>query len=197
VLREIRTAVLNNDNPFTLDASAVLVPPAPPREREAAEPPEAEDRSGITFSVPASPQEDEPAPEPTPIRPSPAPRAQQPAAPPQPAPPIPAEAPAHGGRDWNLLTVAGLMLWAEDAAATLGADRLRMVLELASFAELVPPDARDVLVRAAQLATRKDPPQEPASVIDCVVVLHQLEAVLHGEMRTRLPRREERLGRAA
>lgn len=95
--------------------------------------------------------------------------------------------------DWNLLTVAGLMLWAEDAVATLGAERLRIVLELATFAELLPSDARDVLMRVSEIAPKKDLPAEQINVIDCVVALHQLEAILHGQAETRLPRRRDEL----
>ena len=191
VLKEIRTAVLNNDNPFTLDVSSQA---APPQERPEPVPSGAE-AAGPYFSVPATPEAETPAPQepaapaPVPLRPQePAPAAVEPA----PAPPAPA------GADWSLLTVAGLMLWAEDAVATLGTERLRVVVELAAYAQLLPPGARDVLVRVAELAPKKEPSEEHASVIDCVVVLHQLEAILHGEHGMHLPRRREgRLNRVA
>lgn len=190
VLTEIRTAVLNADNPFTQDPRIGALPPP-----EHAEAPSAPiDNDGPRFSVPATPPEanEPPAPEPAASRPPPP--AAVPAAT---APPAPVET-AQEGSDWSLLTVAGLMLWAEDAVATLGTERLRMVVELAAYAALLPPGARDVLIRVAELAPKKELHEEHASVIDCVVVLHQLEAILHGEQGMHLPRRREgRLNRVA
>jgi hypothetical protein len=196
VLTEIRTAVLNADNPFTLDASLAAVPPPPLPEPA----PPAVEHDGPRFSVPATPPDDAPAAaEPAAPAPAPQPVAAQPvAAQPAPAPAPPPIEPVQQASDWSLLTVAGLMLWAEDAVATLGTERLRMVVELAAYASLLPPGARDVLVRVAELAPKKDVNEEPASVIDCVVVLHQLEAILHGDQGMPLPRRREgRLNRAA
>ena len=129
---------------------------------------------------------------------------EQPAA----AGPVPANAPvgtsaASGGsgpasesptRSWSFLTIAGLLAWAEDAVATVGPDRLRTILELASLAGLLPADVRDALDRFAQLASPVEDAAGDAkalNVIDCVVVLHQLEAILQGETPTRLPLRRD------
>lgn len=196
VLTEIRTAVLNADNPFTLDIQPQAASAPQPSAGPAAPVPEAE---GPYFSVPATPREDGPAPaEPPAQSPAPAPQrtaASHAAAPVAPQAPEPAP---HEDPGWSLVTIAGLMLWAEDAVATLGAERLRMVVELAAYAALLPPGARDVLVRVAELAPKKDIETEPAGVIDCVVVLHQLEAILRGDHGMRLPgRREGRLHHAA
>ncbi len=97
----------------------------------------------------------------------------------------PAKPPA---QRWSLLTIAGLMAWAEDAVAAMGPRRFRIILELACFAELLPPDMRDVLGRIAQQAPQSVE-DKPMNVIECVVSLHQLEAILQGETPTKLPLR--------
>ena len=173
ILKEIRTAVLSNNNPFTMDTSAVdaPAPAAPAPELPLAGP-----------VGPTTPPLDGPLAGPTgpPVGPGgPPPAAQE-------------EMNASKGQRWSLLTIAGLMAWAEDAVATVGSDRFRAILELATLAELLPEDMRDVLDRLAKLAPvggrDKD---KPIDVIECVVVLHQLEAILQGETPTRLPLRRD------
>lgn len=193
ILKEIRAAVLSNNNPFTMDTSAVDAPapaaPAPsvPDETAATEeeaPPEpAMPELPLAGPVgPTTPPLDGPLAGPTgpPVGPGgPPPAAQE-------------EMNASKGQRWSLLTIAGLMAWAEDAVATVGSDRFRAILELATLAELLPEDMRDVLDRLAKLAPvggrDKD---KPIDVIECVVVLHQLEAILQGETPTRLPLRRD------
>lgn len=94
-------------------------------------------------------------------------------------------------QSWSLLTIAGLAAWAEDAVVALGPERFQIVLSLACFAELLPPDVRDVLARVAELAPVREAKDQPMNVIECLVVLHQLETTLQGEIATRLPRRRE------
>lgn len=87
--------------------------------------------------------------------------------------------------------MAGVMAWAEDAVAAVGPRRFRIILELACVADLLPPDMRDVLGRVGQLAPSGPAKDKPMNVIECVVILHQLEAILQGETPTRLPLRRE------
>ena len=171
VLKDLRAAVLSSDNPFTMSAA----PPAVQVVRPAAsalEPPAADEPR-------PSPLDEQPAAgnEPVPIRPSkreaaPAPQATEP--------------PAQPAVRWNLLTIAGLTAWAEEALRTLGPQRFQVVLELACLAGLFSMETRDVLRRVAELSP-EEPRAEPASVVDCVVVLHRLEALLGGEDGTHRP----------
>jgi hypothetical protein len=60
-----------------------------------------------------------------------------------------------------------------------------MVLELARFADLIPSDAEEPLLKVIKLATsRKD--SAAASVNDCLVALRQLEAIFDGELSDQL-----------
>jgi hypothetical protein len=184
VLKDIRSAVLSNDNPFVLGAGAVASIPDASGPRD--EPTIEEDDPGSAA---------EPDPEPSLVAPE-APLKRRvtgaPAAGTEPTP-LPAkerEEPAGPPElRWNLLTIAGLMTWAEDAVGTLGRHRFEIVLELACLAELVSPQVRDVLGRIAQLAPAREMGNQPMNVIEGLVVLHELEAILHGERITKLPRR--------
>ena len=98
---------------------------------------------------------------------------------------------------WNLLTIAGLLLWAEDAVATLGARRFQIVLELASAAALLPAETRDVLSRIVDLVTEEKKAEQPMNVIECLVILRQLDSLLHGENVVRLPLKRSDLERQA
>ena len=71
----------------------------------------------------------------------------------------------------------------------LGQQRFQIVLELARFAELVSPEVRGVLSRVAELAPPEEAEHPPMNVNDCLVVLHQLEAILQGETVTKLRKR--------
>ena len=88
---------------------------------------------------------------------------------------------------WNLLTIAGLLLWAEDAVATLGARRFQIVLDLASAAALLPVETRDVLSRIVDLVPEEEKAEQPMNVIECLVILRQLDSLVHGEHVVRLP----------
>ena len=96
---------------------------------------------------------------------------------------------------WNVTTVAGLAVWAEEALVALGPRRYHFVLELATFAELLPQEARDVLAGLAGEAPEDGWGGRPANVNECLVYLRQLEAIVHGERPTRLPRQRGRRAR--
>ncbi len=179
ILREIRAAVLSNNNPFTMDISALDAPaPSVPDETAATKeeaPPEPA-MPELPLAGPAAPTG----------------LIGPPVAPGGPPPPAQEETNASKGQRWSILTIAGLMAWAEDAVATVGSDRFRTILELATLAELLPEDMRDVLDRLAKLAPAGGRDKDkPINVIECVVVLHQLEAILQGETPTRLPLRRD------
>jgi len=91
-------------------------------------------------------------------------------------------------QSWSLPAIAGLAVWAEEAITTLGPRRYHFVLELSSFADLLSDDARDVLASLVD-AEALDNDQRPVNVNECLVVLRQLEAIVHGEKVVKLPRR--------
>ncbi len=90
---------------------------------------------------------------------------------------------------WTLASVAGLAVWAEEALATLGPRRYRFVLKLAAFAELLPDEAREFLAELDNSGDDDPGDDVPVSVNECLVVLRQLDAIVHGERVIRLPRR--------
>jgi len=90
---------------------------------------------------------------------------------------------------WTLSSVAGLAVWAEEALETLGPRRYRFVLKLAAFADLLPDEARELLTELDDSGEDDPGDDVPVSVNDCLVVLRQLDAIVHGERVIRLPRR--------
>jgi hypothetical protein len=191
ILKEVRAALLNRDNPFAADAPPVFRPVARSNEDQADETFSAGlaaiEASQTAQEEPPAPQPAAPAPVAADIHQAPvplpvahqAPVAQEPL--PAPEPPAPR---------WDLLTIASLTAWAEDALATLGPKRFHVVLELACFAELLTPDVRDVLAGLAELMPEQQKRDErPLHVNESLVVLRQLEAILQGEKVTKLPRR--------
>ncbi len=217
ILKEVRTALLTKDNPFSPDAGlptfrtigrtggdampdvqatddqndatmALEPPPGPaPFEPSAAPPPSAGPAPG---SGPAAP--------PSQFEPS---AGGPPAASPEPIPIRPSAGGAGAGRTsqtpepepeaprWTIATVASLAAWAEDSLATLGPKRFQTVLELSTFAGLVTPEVRDVLANMASIAPETKAEDRPMHINECLVVLRQLEAILQGEKPTRIPRR--------
>lgn len=99
------------------------------------------------------------------------------------------EAPVRERPTWTLPAIAGLAVWAEDALVTLGPRRFQFVLELATFAELLTSDAREVLASLIDADTLSYEDERPLNVNECLVVLRQLEAIVHGEKVVKLPRR--------
>jgi hypothetical protein len=199
ILKEIRTAVLSSDNPFTADsgirhvsASPASIPDAGPALIDAPE------------AAPA------PAEEPTPFSPRPValpaplplPMVELPQAAPQSEVPSTEPRPSRNeasARDepaelqpTSLFTIASLLAWAEDAIGTLGARRFRLMLELAYFAELLSPEVRDVLREVAEIWSTDSEPDRPVNVNECLLQLRQLEAIVNGDRVARIPRRRSR-----
>jgi len=234
VLKELRAALLSNDNPFSLDAPkfhSVDRPAEGSADAAGAEAPSPAQPSPPEAPAAAPPESQTPVPAPPPAAPG-EPAGTAPIAGPEiPAPPAPvlgevagtptagplAALPADksaghepvplrpsrraeeraGEADtavslaprWDLLTIASLAAWLEDALASLGTKRLRLVLDLACFAELISADVRDVLRDMAQVDPDQTGGDRPMNINECLVVLHQLEAILKGEKVSNQPRR--------
>jgi hypothetical protein len=177
ILKEIRAAVLNSDNPFSNPTALKQVAPAAP---------------------PVDPDAPEEA---TPFVPRPVDVGNGAAAVSQPVPvgdspfaePVQLRAEAHDAVPerprTSLLTIAALLAWSEDAIAVMGARRFRFMLELAFFADLLSPEIRDVLRDAADAWSKDSDSDQPVSVNECVLQLRQLEAIANGERVERIPRR--------
>ncbi len=97
--------------------------------------------------------------------------------------------------EWNMLTIASLAAWSEDALKSLGPRRFQTVLELACFAELFASDVKDILSKMAEISPEDAVDEKPMHINDCLVVLHQLEAILQGDKVRRLPMRRRRRSR--
>lgn len=102
---------------------------------------------------------------------------------------------APGKPEWNMLTIASLAAWSEDALKSLGPRRFQTVLELACFAELFTSDVKDILSKMAEISPEEPADEKPMHINDCLVVLHQLEAILQGDKVRRLPMRRRRRSR--
>ena len=261
ILKEIRTAVLSRDNPFSVGLESVQTPmdektPAPEPVLPAIQPTPIAQAPvapiGPAFQIPATPEvapapqaglnlggapESQPAPAPftpsaAPARLAPPPGNAEPEAPTaahakstqqaaeaeapegdepeapeaeemaanEPIPIRPAKqrqdeqsldeaAPVKAWPSWSLPTIAGLAVWAEEALIALGPRRFQFVLELATFAELLSSDAREVLASLMDADTLSHEEERPLNVNECLVVLRQLEAIVHGEKIVKLPRR--------
>jgi hypothetical protein len=216
ILTEIRTAVLNQDNPFVPGTG---VPVFRPVERPAAASntlaegePEVEDGSSASALQQAAASEPtDPAPRVVQIEPG----ADHPTSDRAPAPtPEPRVTPAEPVRSqpstfgrpeaasmseaeqdaaptvWSASTIAALVAWADETASRVGPTHLQMILELARFAGLVYSEAEEPLLKVIKLASSCED-GAAASVNDCLVALRQLEAILRGELSEELalPRR--------
>ncbi len=191
VLKEIRAAVLSQDNPFSMNAISLTSPSASPALAQPVPPPahEAAPQGSPPLSFPAPPRPEVAAEPPQIFHEEPAARRRAPEAA---RPREDAPDPADDDKRPSLLTIASLLGWVEDTLISLGPCRFRLTLELAYFAELLSPEVRDVLRDLPQLWPDATEPERPLSVNECLLVLRQLEAILQGEQVTRLPRRRAR-----
>jgi hypothetical protein len=165
ILTEIRTAILARENPFEggagtpQSAPLQIVPAAPePVARPEIVAPAHEERAEPAPHAPASsPAHAAPRAEPTPIHP-------------------PSAAPVVRP-SWSLLTIAGLSAWAEDAMRRLGPLRLEILLDLCQASGHLTDEARAALSRVIELDVEE--PERAPSSNETVVLLRQLEALLH------------------
>ncbi len=98
---------------------------------------------------------------------------------------------------WNLLTVASLASWAEEAVETLGLRSFRIVLELACFADLLTPKLRGVLENVGRLSPEQDDDGLPMNVNECLVLLRQLDAIVSGGAVEQAPHWDERAAKGS
>ena len=197
ILKELRGAVLAEENPFTRG----VTPPTfhavgrsdsddaddssdePEAEKEAPEQPSASEDTASDGPTTPPPGALGGPPQPTSLHAGePATASEEPSA-------------AASKPQWDLLTIASLAAWSEDALTSLGPKRFQTVLELACFADLVSPDVKEVLSSMADLTPEQQANEKPMHINDCLVVLHQLEAILQGENVRRLPKRRRRRSR--
>jgi len=184
ILEEIRTTVLARDNPF---ASQGGLPVFQPIERSgaASEPaPASEEAPPSVTRAPATASEvEDPLPHVLRVEPTAPPETRGgPESAPLPAmagggpevTPLPAMVEAAVPQAWSVSTIAGLIAWVDETTS-----RLQMILDLAPFAGLIPPEAEEALLKVVKLASsRKD--SATVSVNDTLVALRQLEAIFQG-----------------
>jgi hypothetical protein len=190
VLEEIRTSVLARDNPFAPQGSLPVFQPIE-RSDAAGEPSPAPEEAhpGVTRAPATASEVEDPLPHVLRVEPTAAPPETRdgPESAPLPAmaggspevTPLPAMAEAAGPQAWSVSTIAGLIAWVDETASRLGTTHLQMILDLARFAGLIPPEAEEALLKVIKLASsRKD--SATVSVNDTLVALRQLEAIFQG-----------------
>ena len=190
VLEEIRTSVLARDNPFAPQGSLPVFQPIE-RSDAAGEPsPAPEETHGGPSTAPATASEvEDPLPRVLRVEPTAAPPESRdcPEVAPLPAmagsgpqvAPLPTMAEAAVPQAWSVSTIAGLIAWVDETTSRLGTAHLQMILDLAPFAGLIPPEAEEALLKVIKLASsRKD--SATVSVNDTLVALRQLEAIFQG-----------------
>jgi hypothetical protein len=145
---------------------------------EEGEPVEAE--AEVTASIRQGYEPPLPAPEPAPRKETPPPRPSQLG--PSPTPLREAKAaPSQAAPNWSLLKVAGLMVWAEEALKQVGPERLQILLDLCEFAGYLPKTAKEALTRVMDLGLAVEERATPPTTNECLVILHQLDALLQEE----------------
>jgi hypothetical protein len=121
--------------------------------------------------------------------PEPAPRTRKETPPPHPSQlgpsPTPLReakaAPSQAASNWSLIKVAGLMVWAEEALKQVGPERLQILLDLCEFAGYLPKTAKEALTRVMDLGLAVEERATPPTTNECLVILHQLDALLQEE----------------
>ena len=159
-------------------------PPEPAAEtfwpEEEGEPVEVEEE--VTASILPTYEPPGPAPEPAPRtrKETPPPRPSQLG--PSPTPLREAKAaPSQAASNWSLIKVAGLMVWAEEALNQVGPERLQILLDLCEFAGYLPKTAKEALTRVMDLGLAVEERATPPTTNECLVILHQLDALLQEE----------------
>jgi hypothetical protein len=98
---------------------------------------------------------------------------------------------------WSVSTIASLITWIDENSARLGQSHINMVLDLATFAGLMPKEAQEALLKVTKLVgSRRDKDSSSPSVNDLLVALRQLESILDPpeEVPVSLPRRRRSAG---
>jgi hypothetical protein len=189
ILEEIRTSVLARDNPFALQSGLPVFQPVERSDAVGEPSPAPEETPEGPPRAPATASEEDPLPHVLRVEPAAAPpeTRDEPESAPLPATardgpevtPLPRMAETAVPQTWSVATIAGLIAWVDEATSRLGAPHLQMILELARFAGLIPPEAEEALLKVIKLASsRKD--STTVSVNDILVALRQLEAIFQG-----------------
>jgi hypothetical protein len=89
--------------------------------------------------------------------------------------------PAVDVRNWSLIKIAGLAVWAEEALQQIGPERLQVLLDLCEFAGYLPNSAREALSKVMNLGLMIEERATPPSLNECLVVLYQLDALMRNE----------------
>jgi hypothetical protein len=191
ILEEIRTSVLAGDNPFARQGGLPVFQPIE-RSDAASEPAPApvEPPRGPTTAPATASEVEDPLPRVLRVEPTATPPEARYGPESAPLPtmagsggpevtPLPAKAEAAIPQAWNVSTIAGLIAWVDETTSRLGTTHLQMILDLAPFAGLIPPEAEEALLKVVKLASsRKD--SATVSVNDTLVALRQLEAIFQG-----------------
>jgi hypothetical protein len=188
ILEEIRTSVLARDNPFAWQGGLPIFQPIG-RSDAASEPSLAPEAPRAPSRAPATASEvEDPLPHVLRVEPTAPPETGDgPESAPLPATagsgrevtPLPAMVEEAVPQAWSVSTIAGLIAWVDETASRLGTTHLQMILDLARFAGLIPPEAEEALLKVIKLASsRKD--SATVSVNDTLVALRQLEAIFQG-----------------
>jgi len=144
------------------------------------EPVEAEEDATASILPPYEPPSPAPEPAPTTRGETPPPRPPRPR--PSPTPLREAKAaPSQAAPNWTLMKVAGLMVWAEEALKQVGPERLQILLDLCEFAGYLPKTAKEALTRVMNLGLAVEERATPPTTNECLVILHQLDALLQEE----------------
>jgi hypothetical protein len=189
ILEEIRTTVLARDNPFTSQGGLPVFHPierSDPTQEPAPAPEEAP--PSVTRAPATASEVEDPLPHVLRVEPTAPPETRDsPESAPLPAmagsgldiTPLPAMVEAAVPQAWSVSTIAGLIAWVDETTSRLGTTHLQMILDLAPFAGLIPPEAEEALLKVVKLASsRKD--SATVSVNDTLVALRQLEAIFQG-----------------
>jgi hypothetical protein len=190
ILEEIRTSVLTRDNPFTLQSGLPVFQPIERSEPTGKDPPAPEEVHPGAARAPATASEvEDPLPHVLRVEPTATPPETRDGPESAPLPPVagggpevtplPTMAEAALPQAWSVSTIAGLIAWVDETTSRLGTTHLQMILDLAPFAGLIPPEAEEALLKIVKLASsRKD--SATVSVNDTLVALRQLEAIFQG-----------------
>jgi len=147
---------------------------------EEGEPVEAEEE--VAASILPTYEPPGPAPEPAPRTRGEIPPPRPPRLRPSPTPSPEAEAASsQAAPNWSLIKVAGLMVWAEEALNQVGPERLQILLDLCEFAGYLPKTAKEALTRVMDLGLAVEERATPPTTNECLVILHQLDALLQEE----------------
>ena len=204
LLVDLREDILIHSSPFTpqMAASAQTIRPEPiveqkesPAERPPSELSEHSSDGGQLLETP--PALEPSAPEPVRV---PQPVATATAADPIPAPmsappmenPLPPKRPEEAApalpsdRNWDRFDIAGLCKWADSAARRIGTNRLKESLDVYELLNgPYPAGTKEAVSRVADLCVGNSEPNQ-VSMNDIVLVLTQLDALLHRNSQTDL-----------